>query len=48
MLAPLLYLYPQAPEFGLEFNNGINDLGWDDHNKLLVKGLLIQGGFALC
>ena len=39
MLAPLLYLYPQAPEFGLElYQAGINDLGWDDHNKLLVQG----------
>ena len=39
MLAPLLYLYPQAPEFGLElYQAGINDLGWDDHKKLLVQG----------
>ncbi len=38
MLAPLFYLYPQAPEFGLQlYEAGINALGWNDRTKSLVQ-----------
>jgi hypothetical protein len=38
MLAPLFYLYPQAPEFGLQlYESGINALGWNDNTKSLVQ-----------
>ncbi len=38
MLAPLFYLYPQAPEFGLElYEAGIRDLRWDDPAKSIFQ-----------
>jgi hypothetical protein len=38
MLAPLFYLYPQAPEFGMElYEAGIRDLGWNDRTKSVVQ-----------
>ena len=38
MLAPLFYLYPQAPEFGLAlYEAGVRDLGWNDPTKSLVQ-----------
>lgn len=38
MLAPLLYLYPQAPQFGLElYEAGVNALGWNNRTKSLVQ-----------
>ena len=38
MLAPLLYLYPQAPDFGLElYEAGISNLGWNARTKTLVQ-----------
>ena len=38
MLAPLFYLYPQAPEFGLQlYEAGVNALGWNDRSKSLVQ-----------
>lgn len=38
MLAPLFYLYPQAPEFGLQlYEAGVNALGWNDRTKSLVQ-----------
>ena len=38
MLAPLFYLYPQAPEFGLAlYEAGVRDLGWNDTKKSLVQ-----------
>ena len=38
MLAPLFYLYPQAPEFGLAlYEAGVRDLGWNDRTKSLVQ-----------
>lgn len=37
-LAPLFYLYPQAPEFGRElYESGIRQLGWNE-----AKGALVQ------
>ena len=39
MLAPLFYLFPQAPTFGLElYEAGIRDLGWNDRTKSIVQG----------
>ncbi len=39
MLAPLFYLFPQAPQFGLElYEAGIRDLGWNDRSKSIVQG----------
>ena len=38
MLAPLFYLYPQAPEFGTQlYEAGIRDLGWDGSSKSLLQ-----------
>lgn len=38
MLAPLFYLYPQAPEFGLAlYEAGVRDLGWNDRTKSIVQ-----------
>jgi hypothetical protein len=38
MLAPLFYLYPQAPEFGLQlYEAGVKALGWNDRTKSLVQ-----------
>jgi len=38
MLAPLFYLYPQAPEFGLAlYEAGQRDLGWNGPTKSLVQ-----------
>ena len=38
MLAPLFYLYPQAPEFGLAlYEAGVRDLGWNDPTKSVVQ-----------
>ncbi len=38
MLAPLFYLYPQAPEFGAElYEAGVSVLGWNDRTKSLVQ-----------
>ena len=38
MLAPLFYLYPQAPEFGLAlYEAGVRDLGWNDPQRALVQ-----------
>ena len=38
MLAPLFYLYPQAPEFGLAlYEAGVRDLGWNDPTKSIVQ-----------
>ena len=38
MLAPLFYLYPQAPEFGMQlYEAGVNALGWNDRTKSLVQ-----------
>ncbi len=38
MLAPLFYLYPQAPEFGAQlYEAGVSVLGWNDRTKSLVQ-----------
>lgn len=38
MLAPLFYLYPQAPEFGLQlYEAGVHSLGWNDRTQSLVQ-----------
>ena len=38
MLAPLFYLYPQAPEFGLQlYEAGIRDLRWDARAHALFQ-----------
>ncbi len=40
MLAPLFYLYPQAPEFGAElYEKGVDLLGWNGRTKSLVQPL---------
>ena len=38
MLAPLFYLYPQAPEFGVElYEAGIRAMRWNDPSKAIVQ-----------
>ena len=38
MLAPLFYLYPQAPEFGQQlYEAGIRDLGWDGSSNTILQ-----------
>ncbi len=38
MLAPLLYLYPQAPEFGTQlYDAGIRDIGWNARTNTLLQ-----------
>lgn len=38
MLAPLFYLYPQAPEFGLQlYEAGVRDLRWDPRSNTLFQ-----------
>ena len=38
MLAPLFYLYPQAPEFGLAlYEAGVRDIGWSARTNSLLQ-----------
>jgi hypothetical protein len=39
-LAPLFYLYPQAPEFGLElYESGVRQLGWNKQKGNFVQSI---------
>jgi hypothetical protein len=48
ILAPLFYLYPQAPELGLElYEAGIRQLGWNQRTRSLVQPIDDPRWFSL-
>ena len=47
-LAPLFYLYPQAPEFGQElYESGIRQLGWNQRSATFVQAIDDPRWFSL-
>ena len=47
-LAPLFYLYPQAPEFGQElYESGIRQLGWNQQKATFVQAIDDPRWFSL-